>query len=77
MIGETGERKSAVATPDGKSRKKKKFSMLHVQFNVPYGTDIDNRNMACFPQLYHLPHCIKPFMPLSILWVIKKPVCTS
>ena len=24
MIGETGERKSAVATPDGKSRKKKK-----------------------------------------------------
>ena len=23
MIGETGERKSAVATPDGKSRKKK------------------------------------------------------
>ena len=30
MIGETGERKSAVATPDGKSRKKKKkkFSSL-------------------------------------------------
>ena len=26
MIGETGERKSAVATPDGKSRKKKKKS---------------------------------------------------
>ena len=25
MIGETGERKSAVATPDGKSRKKKKL----------------------------------------------------
>ena len=24
MIGETGKRKSAVATPDGKSRKKKK-----------------------------------------------------
>ena len=24
MIGKTGERKSAVATPDGKSRKKKK-----------------------------------------------------
>ena len=24
LIGETGERKSAVATPDGKSRKKKK-----------------------------------------------------
>ena len=27
MIGETGERKSAVATPDGKSRKKKKKIM--------------------------------------------------
>ena len=28
LIGETGERKSAVATPDGKSRKKKKkFSL--------------------------------------------------
>ena len=26
MIGETGERKSAVATPDGKSRKKKIYS---------------------------------------------------
>ena len=26
MIGETGERKSAVATPDGKSRKKKKMT---------------------------------------------------
>ena len=36
MIGETGERKSAVGTPDGKSRKKKTqvcwysvFSWLH------------------------------------------------
>ena len=28
MIGETGERKSAVATPDGKSRKKKKKTFL-------------------------------------------------
>ena len=28
MIGETGERKSAVATPDGKSRKKKKKILL-------------------------------------------------
>ena len=28
MIGETGERKSAVATPDGKSRKKKKKYMI-------------------------------------------------
>ena len=28
MIGETGERKSAVATPDGKSRKKKKKELL-------------------------------------------------
>ena len=28
MIGETGERKSAVATPDGKSRKKKKKKLL-------------------------------------------------
>ena len=44
MIGETGERKSAVATPDGKSRKKKKkkhsfrllihaFSTIVVQIN--------------------------------------------
>ena len=39
MIGETGERKSAVATPDGKSRKKKKDiclrqvdSCLHCKF---------------------------------------------
>ena len=28
LIGETGERKSAVATPDGKSRKKKKKGYL-------------------------------------------------
>ena len=28
MIGETGERKSAVATPDGKSRKKKKIMII-------------------------------------------------
>ena len=28
MIGETGERKSAVATPDGKSRKKKKKKLI-------------------------------------------------
>ena len=28
MIGETGERKSAVATPDGKSRKKKKKTLF-------------------------------------------------
>ena len=27
MIGETGERKSAVTTPDGKSRKKKKKNL--------------------------------------------------
>ena len=30
MIGETGERKSAVATPDGKSRKKKKQEHRYV-----------------------------------------------
>ena len=29
MIGETGERKSAVATPDGKSRKKKKKMLCY------------------------------------------------
>ena len=32
LIGETGERKSAVATPDGKSRKKKKI-YLFIYFN--------------------------------------------
>ena len=31
MIGETGERKSAVATPDGKSRKKKYISRITFQ----------------------------------------------
>ena len=30
MIGETGERKSALATPDGKSRKKKKNVSLKI-----------------------------------------------
>ena len=34
MIGETGERKSAVATPDGKSRKKKKI--VHEKNNEYY-----------------------------------------
>ena len=29
MIGETGERKSAVATPDGKSRKKKYMAVKY------------------------------------------------
>ena len=34
MIGETGERKSAVATPDGKSRKKKKKNYFHTLKNI-------------------------------------------
>ena len=38
MIGETGERKSAVATPDGKSRKKKKKK---IKFALKY-TNIIN-----------------------------------
>ena len=33
MIGETGERKSAVATPDGKSRKKKKKKRVKASQN--------------------------------------------
>ena len=33
MIGETGERKSAVATPDGKSRKKKKKKKQNYSYN--------------------------------------------
>ena len=33
MIGETGERKSAVTTPDGKSRKKKKKE-VYVPFTM-------------------------------------------
>ena len=34
MIGETGERKSAVATPDGKSRKKKKIHYESTMSNL-------------------------------------------
>ena len=33
MIGETGERKSAVATPDGKSRKKKKNCNMYFNYS--------------------------------------------
>ena len=38
MIGETGERKSAVATPDGKSRKKKKkvTGTVFPHLNMPF-----------------------------------------
>ena len=36
MIGETGERKSAVATPDGKSRKKKKKKKGELCLEDPY-----------------------------------------
>ena len=34
MIGETGERKSAVATPDGKSRKKNKKNVFASYFTL-------------------------------------------
>ena len=34
MIGETGERKSAVATPDGKCRKKKKKNVPELKSNL-------------------------------------------
>ena len=41
MIGETGERKSAVATPDGKSRKKKKKkgvnNIMWIKTHAPQG----------------------------------------
>ena len=42
MIGETGERKSAVATPDGKSRKKKKLLVYRCthHFAPDYLTDL-------------------------------------
>ena len=36
MIGETGERKSAVATPDGKSRKKKKKYTIAVVTDIAF-----------------------------------------
>ena len=46
MIGETGERKSAVATPDGKSRKKKKKKYCIVSVD----TDFDDvtTHTICF-----------------------------
>ena len=41
MIGETGERKSAVATPDGKSRKKGKIRNRSGPKIDPCGTPVD------------------------------------
>ena len=38
MIGETGERKSAVATPDGKSRKKK-YTSMDVRWKLKLNTN--------------------------------------
>ena len=43
MIGETGERKSAVATPDGKSRKKKKMQKI-------YGLETDDQQNGLLMQ---------------------------
>ena len=40
LIGETGERKSAVATPDGKSRKKKKKKKKKQYINDMYWNDV-------------------------------------
>ena len=45
MIGETGERKSAVATPDGKSRKKKKTRTMCVP-RTCYCDDTSNQHVA-------------------------------
>ena len=47
MIGETGERKSAVATPDGKSRKKKKKTR----------GGRGSRAAVCFFKLLLIVHC--------------------
>ena len=35
MIGATGDGKSAVATPDGNSRKKKNIDQMLLHFNSP------------------------------------------
>ena len=53
MIETTGEGKSAVATPDGKSRKKKKkkLSELQLQSFVKYGT----LTAAMFARVASLP----------------------
>ena len=45
MIGETGERKSAVATPDGKSRKKKKKKKSVDPYGAPVGIPNDITRM--------------------------------
>ena len=45
MIGETGERKSAVATPDGKSRKKKNCHFSNCYINLPIYLKINDYNI--------------------------------
>ena len=44
MIGETGERKSAVATPDGKSRKKKKIYVSDCTLRISNMTHIERKS---------------------------------
>ena len=58
MIGETGERKSAVATPDGKSRKKKKNTMcilsVHTLLKVVgyYDLSVLSMSVLGFPKKF-------------------------
>ena len=64
MIGETGERKSAVATPDGKSRKKKKNV-----YASSVGLHICGTTLYCTVTVYLIstyvgPLCIAP-LPMS------------
>ena len=59
MIGETGERKSAVATHDGKSRKKKKKKMLVSGYN----NIIVLPNCAMLYYVFSGPLSLRAYMP--------------
>ena len=74
MIGETGERKSAVATPDGKSRKKKKnheYMLIYCQIgtlmsiilavtnDLDIAASMSSHNLIVL-HLRHLEHDILP-----------------
>ena len=50
MIGETGERKSAVATPDGKSRKKKKKIVVLAKCSEIVNGSSGHSNILKFPR---------------------------
>ena len=54
-IGETGDGKSAVATPDGNSRKKKKRS---ANMNILTIISFGNVNDTCLSQLLYILHRI-------------------